>query len=92
MYHVSLDTRVEGEEAARLSEALSKILGGPLFEEGGLRLFRRGDVIVLFIVRGGFVYIDILGPERGVDEVLLGLRDYLPTSRVYVRGIERFED
>ena len=55
-------------------------------------MFRRGDVIVLFIARGGFVYIDILGPEGGVDEVLLGLRGYLPASRVYVRGIERFED
>jgi hypothetical protein len=92
MYHVSLDARVEGDEAARLSEALSKILGGPLFEDGGVRLFRRGDLVVLFIVRGGFVYIDILGPEGSVEEVLLGLRGHLPASRVYVRGIERFED
>ncbi len=55
-------------------------------------MFRRGDLVVLLIVRGGFVYIDILGPEGSVEEVLLGLRDYLPASRVYVRGIERFED
>jgi len=53
MYHVSLDARVEGDEATRLSEALSKILGGPLFEDGSVRLFRRGDLVALFIVQEG---------------------------------------
>ncbi|WP_434731734.1 hypothetical protein WLZ34_02425 [Thermogladius sp. KZ2Tp1] len=88
MYHVSLDVRLGAEGSSRITRRLSELLGEPV-RDGPVGLYLRGELVVLVVSRGEQLYIDILGPEEEVNSVLAGLRDCLPLTGVYVRGMRR---